>query len=262
VARVDCESGSAQGVVLTTGEVLRASVVIANCDPFSLRDLVGPDRFSTDFNAWLDVRQRPGSTFKLNLALRALPTFSCLRDHAGPFGPTIHLLPDEGRVLPELEASFEAAKRGRLPEFPSIEWYVHSTLDPTLSDREGHISSALFVQWVPYALAESSWDLEADRYAKHLLSICDRFAPGTSELVVDHMALHPQRIERHFGMRHGHIHHMDNCYGFADRFPHKTPIAGLYSCSAGTHPGGSVIGSAGYIAAHRVLADLGLRAAE
>jgi phytoene dehydrogenase-like protein len=147
-----------------------------------------------------------------------------------------------------------------LPEFPSIEWYVHSTLDPSLSDGEGHISSALFVQWVPYELAESSWEREVERYSDHLLSICDRFAPGTSELVVDRMPLHPQRIEQHFGMSYGHIHHIDNSFGFADRFPHKTPIDGLYSCSAGTHPAGSVIGSAGYIAARRLLSDLGLPA--
>jgi phytoene dehydrogenase-like protein len=132
---------------------------------------------------------------------------------------------------------------------------VHSTLDPSLSNAQGHISSALFVQWVPYQLAESDWEHEVDGFSDHLLSICDRFAPGTSGLVVDRMALHPQAIERHFGMSHGHIHHIDNSFGFADRFPHRTPIDGLYSSSAGTHPAGSVIGSAGYIAARRLLAD-------
>jgi phytoene dehydrogenase-like protein len=130
---------------------------------------------------------------------------------------------------------------------------VHTPLDPSLSDAAGRISSALFVQWVPYALAESTWDERADDFSDHLLSICDRFAPGTSQLVVDRMALHPQRIERHFGMSFGHIHHIDNTFGFTDRFPHRTPVGGLYSCSAGTHPAGSVIGSA-----RLVLEDLGI----
>jgi phytoene dehydrogenase-like protein len=197
-------------------------------------------------------------SFKLNLALSALPRFSCLPDDRGQFGPTIHLLPDEGQVLEELDAAFAAAQGGRLPEFPSIEWYVHTPLDPSLTDPGGRISSALFVQWVPYALAEGDWDTRADAFSDHLLSICDRFAPGTSALVVDRMALHPQRIERHFGMTLGHIHHIDNCFGFDDRFPHRTPLPGLYSCSAGTHPAGSVIGSAGFIAAQLLLDDLGL----
>ena len=92
---------------------------------------------------------------------------------------------------------------------------------------------------------------------KHLLSICDRFAPGTSDLVVDAMPLPPPKIEKHFGITRGHIHHVDNQFGFADRLPYATPIAGLYSASAGTHPAGSVIGCAGHNAAMRVLRDLG-----
>jgi phytoene dehydrogenase-like protein len=93
---------------------------------------------------------------------------------------------------------------------------------------------------------------------KHLLTICDRFAPGTSDLVVETFALTPPKIERHFGITRGHIHHVDNAFGFADRLPYATPIAGLYSCSAGTHPAGSVIGCAGHNAALRVLRDLGI----
>ena len=71
------------------------------------------------------------------------------------------------------------------------------------------------------------------------------------------MVLNPQSIERYFGITMGHIHHVDNSFGFADRLPHATPVAGLYSASAGTHPAGSVIGCAGYLAAKRCLMDLG-----
>jgi phytoene dehydrogenase-like protein len=259
VAAIECDAQGGRAVSLAAGEIVRARAVIANCDPFRLRALVGSERFTPDFNGWLDARQRPGMTFKLNLALSALPRFTCLPDDPGPFGPTIHLLPDEDRVFEQLDAAYAAASSGKLPEFPSIEWYVHSTLDPSLGDPQGRISSALFVQWVPYALEGADWEDRVEGFSDHLLSICDRFAPGTSGLVVDRMALHPQRIERHFGMSFGHIHHIDNTFGFADRFPHRTPIAGLYSCSAGTHPAGSVIGSAGYIAAGLVLDDLGVK---
>jgi phytoene dehydrogenase-like protein len=258
VARIERSAGSVSGVLLECGEALRARAVIANCDPFRLRELVGRGSFSETFNRWLDARRRPGMTFKLNLALERLPRFTCLPDDRGQFGPTIHLLPDEEHVFEELDAAHAAASRGELPKFPSIEWYIHSTLDPTLSDPQGRISSALFVQWVPNRLAEGSWDERSDEFSDQLLSICDRFAPGTSALVADRMALHPEAIERYFGMSMGHIHHIDNTFGFNDRFPHRTELPGLYSCSAGTHPAGSVIGSAGYIAANLVLTDLGL----
>ncbi len=112
------------------------------------------------------------------------------------------------------------------------------------------------MQWVPYTIEGSSWDREADAYVDHLLSICDRFAPGTSDLVVDTFTLHPRAIEDHFGMYRGHIHHVDNTFGFADRLPNQVPIDGVYSCSAGCHPAGSVIGASGHNAARLLLSHL------
>jgi phytoene dehydrogenase-like protein len=196
-------------------------------------------------------------TLKVNLALSGLPRFTCLPEEMGQHHATIHILPEED-VLGELVRGFDAARQGRLPDFPAIEWYVHTTVDPSLKDAAGHHNSALFVQWVPKDIAGSSWEAEEEGYVAHLLSLCDRFAPGTSELVVDRFTLHPRRIEEHFGMTHGHIHHVDNTFGFDERLPVTTPIQGLYSASAGCHPGGSVIGAAGYIAAARVLRDLGV----
>ena len=150
------------------------------------------------------------------------------------------------------------AMAGKLPEFPAIEWYFHTPIDPTLKDAEGHHNSALFVQWVPYTLADGKrWEDEEPRYVKHLLSICDRFAPGTSDCVIDTFTLSPPGIEKHFGITRGHIHHVDNSFGFNERVPYRLGRAGLYSCSSGTHPGGSVIGAAGHNAAMAVLKDLG-----
>lgn len=109
---------------------------------------------------------------------------------------------------------------------------------------------------------------------------------GASDLVVDTFTLTPPAIERYFGITRGHIHHIDNSFGFDDRFPYRMPVQasllgarfarakrhgnnhqlaalfrvqGLYSCSAGTHPGGSVVGCAGHNAAAAVIKDLGLR---
>ncbi|MEO1271122.1 MAG: FAD-dependent oxidoreductase, partial [Myxococcota bacterium] len=145
------------------------------------------------------------------------------------------------------------------PPLLGVEWYIHTTVDPSLQDPEGHHNAALFVQWVPHTLAESTWEQEEERYIAHLLSICDRFAPGTSDLVVDIFPLNPQGIERHFGIHRGHIHHINNTFGFADRHPYAVPgMQGVYSASAGCHPAGSVIGAAGHNAAMRVLADLEL----
>ena len=261
VDRILVSGGVARGVVTQRGEELSAKAVLVNADPFRMQALAGPQHFPADYTARIESYRRPGTTLKVNLALKGLPKFACLpevADVASVFGPTIHLLPDEDVVMQSLADSFATVKAGGLPDFPAIEWYIHSTIDPTVRDSDGHHSSALFVQWVPYQLNGSSWEQEEERYAWHLLSICDRFAPGTSDLVADMMVLNPQSIERHFGITMGHIHHVDNSFGFADRLPYAQPVAGLYSCSAGTHPAGSVIGAAGHNAAVRLMIDLGV----
>jgi len=258
VAEIVVEQGVTQGVLLADGSFIRASTVLVNADPFRLRKLVQPGAFPADYDARIDGYVRPGSSFKVNLALRDLPRFTCLPTDRGQFGPTIHILPQEGEILRGLIDAFQEVKEGKLPKCPPIEWYIHTTVDPSLKDAEGRHNSALFVQWVPYELADGKrWEDEVDGYVNHLVAICDRFAPGTSDLVVDTFPLHPKAIESHFGISYGHIHHVDNSFGFADRLPYPTPVAGLYSCSAGTHPAGSVIGCAGHNAAMRVLADLG-----
>lgn len=253
VSEILVSGNAAHGVRLADGREIATSTVVVNADPFRMRDLLGRHRLPAGYNERLDGYVRPGMTLKVNLALQGLPRFTCLPEPVGQHNATIHILPED--PIASLRTAFEEARAGRLPDFPAIEWYIHTAVDPSLQDPAGHHNSALFVQWVPSAIEGSSWEAEEERYVRHLLSLCDRFAPGTSGLVVDRFTLHPAKIEEHFGMTHGHIHHVDNTFGFADRLPVATPVDGVYSASAGCHPGGSVIGAAGYIAAKRVLAD-------
>ncbi|HEX7107323.1 MAG TPA: NAD(P)/FAD-dependent oxidoreductase [Acidothermaceae bacterium] len=256
VATVEFSDDAASGVTLATGETVQAGVVMLATDPYRLRELVGARRLPPSVNEKLDGWKHVGTTMKVNLALRDLPTFSCLPERVGQHGATIHLLPEDD-VLGSLKTAYAQVKSGRLADFPTIEWYIHTPIDPSLQDAEGNHSSALFVQWAPYEIVGSSWDVERDRYVEHLLSICDRFAPGTSDLVVDTFALAPPDIERHFGITRGHIHHVDNSVSFAGRMPYATGVPGVYAAGAGCHPAGSVIGAAGHNAAVRVLRDLG-----
>jgi phytoene dehydrogenase-like protein len=260
VARVEMTSGAVSGVALADGRTFAVGAVVINADPYRARDMVGAAHLAPGLSARLDAMARDGSTFKVNLALKGLPKFTCLgeggAENRGQYGPTIHLLPDEDGVMQSLRAAHKDAAEGRLPEFPSMEWYIHTAVDSSLGDEHGHHNSALFVTWVPRVLANGeTWEDQAESYARKLLGICDRFAPGTSDLVVDMFPLTPTGIERHFGITRGHIHHVDNAFAFDERVPHRLGAPGLYSASAGTHPGGAVIGSAGYIAAKALLAD-------
>jgi phytoene dehydrogenase-like protein len=260
VAKVVTHAGRASGVALADGREVVAKVVVGNADPFRLRSLVGADQFPPEFNARLDGFRRTGTTMKVNLALDRLPTFSCLPENRGQHNATIHLLPQEADVIGHVRRGFQKVKAGELADFPTIEWYIHTQADPTLRDDRGRHNSAFFVQWVPYELAGGkTWDAEEAGYVDHLLDIAERFAPGFKSSVVDVFPLTPKKIEQHFGISYGHIHHVDNTFGFDRRMPYATPVAGLYACGAGCHPAGSVIGSGGHNAAMRVIKDLGLK---
>ncbi|KPK14584.1 MAG: FAD-dependent oxidoreductase [Myxococcales bacterium SG8_38] len=254
VARIETQGGAATGVVTEEGEEHRARVVLVNADPFRLLSLLDDDCPDV-LRERIERYRRPGTSIKVNLCLRELPTFSCLLEPRGQHRSTIHLLPEHD-TRRTLENAFLDCQAGRLPTDPAIEWYIHTTLDPSLQDEQGRHSSALFCQWVPYQLADGAWEQEENRFVGHLLEICDRFAPGTSDLVDDVFVLTPPKIEACFGITGGHIHHVDNSFGFADRLPYRLPIDGLYACGAGCHPAGSVIGAAGHNAAVAVLSDL------
>jgi phytoene dehydrogenase-like protein len=255
--------GDVSGVVLADGREVAATAVLAACDPWRTARIAGADA-PAELVSRLDRVRRPGTTLKINLALRDLPRLSCLPpDAPSPWGSTVHLLPDAtGRPLTAVRAMWDDVEAGRLPDFPTMEWYIHTTVDPTLRDDAGHHSSALFVQSVPYDLAGSTWTQALEPYVEHLIGLADTFAPGTAGLVADTFPLPPPDIEEHFGITGGHIHHVDNTVAFADRIPYATGLPGLYAGSAGCHPAGSVIGAAGWNSAHRLLRDMGRQPAE
>jgi len=260
VDRIVLDQGAASGVVTAQGEQLTAKVVLVATDPYRLPDLLGSDCPTALRDRIAEYARRSvGQTMKVNLALSDLPRFTALPTPMGQHSTTVHLLPPpaaDGSVLTALREAFDAAWQGRLEPLPPVEWYLHSTLDPSLSDDQGRHSSALFVQGVPAQPAGSSWEVEKAGYVDRLLSFVEQFTPGLSSLVVDVQALAPPDIERHFGITGGNIFHVDNAFSFTDRLPYRLGIPGVYAGAAGCHPAGSVIGAAGHNAAQVILTDL------
>jgi phytoene dehydrogenase-like protein len=72
----------------------------------------------------------------------------------------------------------------------------------------------------------------------------------------------PIDLERTFGLVGGDIFHgamsLDQLWSARPVLGHagyRSPIANLYMCGSGTHPGGGVTGAPGHNAAHAILAD-------
>jgi phytoene dehydrogenase-like protein len=253
VAQILVTGNSVTGVLLTDGSELSATTVLSGADPLRTRALVGADKLPAEYNKRLDALTRDGATLKLNVALAGEPGWSCLPEGQVAGSATVSILPDGPDVMAALRTARKQMAEGALPDAPPIEWTTTTLPDGTGKDV---LTASVMVHGVPYDLQGTTWAASEESFASKVLTLCEKYAPGLSARIVDVAALHPKKLETHFGISRGHIQHVDNSFGFSDRAPYRTPIGGLYACGAGCHPAGNVIGAAGHNAATRVLADM------
>jgi phytoene dehydrogenase-like protein len=165
------------------------------------------------------------------------------------------------------ERSYDASKRGEIPQELWVDCVVASNVDPSLAPPGRHVMTC-FVQYVPYRLAGSNWDAERERLGDRVVARIGDYAPNVPGSVLARQVLTPLDLERTYGLTEGNIFHGDlNLEQLFFLRPvrgwsgYRTPIPGLYLCGAGAHPGGGVTGAPGHNAARQVLGDLRRRVA-
>ncbi len=261
VREVLIEKGRAAGVVLEDGRVVRGKAVAANVNPKLLytgmipQTVLDPD-FLRRMRAW-----RCGSgTFRINLALSELPSFTALpgRDCADHHTAGIIL----GPSLDYMDRAYCDARTSGWSREPIIELVIPSTLDDTLAPPGAHVAS-LFCQHVAPQLPDGrSWSTHREKVADLMIETVDRYAPGFKASVVARQALSPFDLEQVFGLTGGDIFHgamtLDQLFwarpalGYAE---YRGAVKGLYHCGSGAHPGGGVTGAPGHNAARAIIAD-------
>ena len=261
VREVLVEKGRAAGAVTEAGEVFRAATVISNLNPKRLfAGMVDPGVLPADFRERIG-RYRVGSgTFRMNLALSELPSFTCLPGAGDHLTGGIIIAPS----LAYMERAYADARAHGWSRAPIVEMLIPSTLDDSLAPEGRHVAS-LFCQHVaPVLPDERSWDDHREEVADLMIDTVDRWAPGFKASVTGRQVLSPLDLERIFGLTGGDIMHgalaLDQMFSARPVLGHgnyRTPVPGLYQCGAGTHPGGGVTGAPGHNAAREVLADLG-----
>jgi phytoene dehydrogenase-like protein len=264
VARVVVESGRVRGVALESGETIEARRVVANVNPKLLfRDLVDAADVDPDFRARIDAYRCVSGTFRMSVALSALPAFAC-RPGEGPqphHASGIVVAPS----LRYMERAYFDARRHGWSREPIVEMLIPSVVDDPLAPNGMHVAT-LFCQHVEPdlpAVTSRSWDDARDEVAEHVIATVDRLAPGFASSVLACQALSPLDLERDYGLVGGDIFHgtltLDQLFatrpvlGHAD---YRMPIDGLYLCGAGAHPGGGVSGIPGRNAAREILRDV------
>jgi phytoene dehydrogenase-like protein len=261
-ARILIRGGRAAGVALEDGTEITAGTVLSGADPKrTFLGLLGKEDLPDDFRAAVGGIKMDGPCGKVNLVLDAEPQVRGMPPDAGPGRRALFTLPP---ALAVADACYDRAKRGELADADElfVDCVVASNVDGSLAPPGRHVMTC-FVQYLPYRLAAGTWDGAREELGDRVLARIGQFAPNVPAAVVARQVLTPLDLERDYGLTEGNIFHGDIS---PDQLFHMrpvpgwaryaTPVAGLYLCGAGAHPGGGVTGAPGYNAARRVLADL------
>jgi len=253
VSRILVENGKAFGVELSSGEMLKAGLVISNADPRStFTRLVGAPTLDAMFANRVTQIRGAGVVAKMHVALSGKPEFSGLPE--AQMADRLLIAPSMNYV----ERAFNHSKYDECSEDPILEITIPSLHNDALAP-EGHHVMSINVAFVPYRL-EGGWKEQKATLAYRVISQLGRYSPNLKSSIVDHELLTPQDIEQQFHAVRGHWHHgelsihqsfmMRPLHGAAQ---YDTPIEKLFLCGAGSHPGGGLTGLPGRNAAKRIL---------
>ncbi|TXH37366.1 MAG: NAD(P)/FAD-dependent oxidoreductase [Rhodospirillaceae bacterium] len=265
VSEIIVENGRAVGAVTESGEAIRASAVVSNLNPKLLYlKLIDATALPTDFRQRIENWRCGSGTFRMNVALSELPDFTCLpgKDLAEHHTSGIIMAPS----LAYMERAYIDARTNGWSAQPIVEILIPSTLDDSLAPNGRHVAS-LFCQHVAPELPNgASWDDHREEVADLMIETVNRYAPNFKASVLGRQINSPLDLERTFGLIGGDIFHgqldLNQLFSARPMLGHadyRGPLAGLYMCGSGTHPGGGVTGAPGHNAAREILRDFKAR---
>jgi phytoene dehydrogenase-like protein len=259
VAKLLVKDGRASGVVLRDGREIAGRTVAANVNPKLLfLDLIEPGHVEPDFLDRMRAYRCASGTLRMNVALSALPDFACLPEAGIHHQSGIIMAPS----LAYMEKAWFDARSGDMAEQPIVEMLIPSTVDDTLAPRGAHVASLFCQHFNPVPANGKSWDGLSEAAADRAIDTVSRFAPNFRASVLGRMVLTPLDLERRFGLTGGDIFHgalaLDQLFSarpVLGNANYRMPLAGLYLCGAGAHPGGGVTGLPGRNAAREIVRD-------
>jgi phytoene dehydrogenase-like protein len=259
VAEIRVKDGVAVSVVLKSGEEIPAGAIISNADPKrTLLKLVDPTHLSPGFAEKLQHYRMMGTVAKVNLALDGLPNFTALKNgNAAALSGRIQI----SHGIDYLERAFDESKYGDFSKQPYLEVTIPSLTDPSLAPKGKHVMS-IYMQYAPYKL-KGDWNAQRGALGDTVVSALAQYAPNLPGLVLEGQIITPKDLEDTYGLTAGQIFHgelaLDQFFTMRpllDWARYRTPLANLYLCGSGTHPGAGLTGGSGANAAREILKDL------
>jgi phytoene dehydrogenase-like protein len=256
VEKVLISNDRATGVVLESGEEIKANLVVSGADPRrTFMQLVGEKHLPAEFVESIRRFRFRGASAKVNLALGELPDFACLPGRGPHLRGAISISPS----VEYLERAYDEAKYGEVSRRPYMDIVIPSMIDPAMAPPGKHVMS-IFVQYAPYHVNGGWTDARREALGDTVIDTLAQYAPNIKSAILHRQVVTPADIERIVGLAEGNIFQGELTLQqmfFLRPVPawakYRTPLAGLYQCGAGTHPGGGVMGASGRNAALAIL---------
>jgi phytoene dehydrogenase-like protein len=256
VSTVLTKNGVATGVALENGEEHTASIVVSNADArVTFERLVGLDRLPSEFGEFIRRFRFRGSSAKVNFILDGLPEFRHAPKGDAHLRGAISISPS----IDYLERAYDDSKYGWFSHRPYLDIIIPSLSDPSVAPPGKHVMSC-FVQYAPYRLNTSDWDVQRFPLGETVIDTLTEYAPNMRNIVRDRQVLTPLDLEREFGLSEGNVFHgelsPDQMFSFRPApgwAQYRTPIENLYLCGSSAHPGGGVMGAPGRNAAREII---------
>ena len=256
VAQVLVKNGTATGVVLENGDEIRAGVVVSGLDPKqTFTRMVDPAQLPGDLVESIRRYKFRGSSGKVNLALDALPDFTCMPGNGPHLRGAISISPS----IDYIERAYDDAKYGEFSRKPYMDIIIPSMIDPGMAPPGKHVMS-IFVQYAPYHL-NGGWTPERrEAFGDTVIDTLAEYAPNIKSIIRHRQVITPLEIEATTGLTEGNIfqgelalHQLFFLRPASAWSRYATPIRNYYQCGAGTHPGGGIMGASGRLAALEIL---------
>jgi phytoene dehydrogenase-like protein len=243
-------------VATTNGDEFHAPVISSSVDPnLTFLRMIEAQHLPDDFREEVKRYKFRGSSGKVNLALDALPDFTCMPGEGKHLRGAISISPS----VDYMERAYDDAKYGRYSRRPYIDMVIPSLTDPSVAPPGKHVMSC-FVQYAPYKLKEGTWDEQKEAFGDNVIDTISEFAPNLKNIIVGRQVVTPLDLEREWGLTEGNIFQgeltLEQLFflrpvpGYAQ---YKTPIKNLWMCGSATHPGGGIMGANGRLAAMEIL---------
>lgn len=264
VEQVQVKKGKARGIVLESGEKIRAKkAVIGNVTPTQFANrLLDTEHLPESYLKGANHYQYGPGTMMIHLSLDASLDWEA-GDEYQQFA-YIHI----GPYVEDMARSYTQALNGELPDSPLLVVGQPDTIDSTRSP-EGKSTLWIQVRALPSvpksdALNEikpAGWEIIKEAYADRVMEKLEQYAPNLKDVLRQRTVFSPADLENANpnlagGDSVSGSHHLFQNYLFRPMpgySRYNTPIKKLHAVGASTWPGGGLNATSGWLLANKLL---------